>query len=101
MIQDQKSKKGAVTGLLFIAIVLLLVVLLVEGAFFWLKGRQLAWQNAVYVPDAQQSMYQADESFAFGPYQRAVKVSGQGEDMGRITGAAQASPRTKRSCGRR
>ena len=28
MIQDQKSKKGAVTGLLFIAIVLLLVVLL-------------------------------------------------------------------------
>ena len=28
MIQDQKSKKGAVTGLLFIAIVLVLVVLL-------------------------------------------------------------------------
>lgn len=88
--QLPERQSGGSARLLPLAVcAVLLVVLLVEGAFFWLKGRQLAWQNAVYVPDAQQSMHQADESFAFGPYQRAVKVSGQGEDLGPITGIAQ------------
>ena len=88
--QLPEQKSAGAARLLPLAIcAVLLVVLLAEGAFFWLRGRQLEWRNAVYVPDAQQSMYQADESFSFGPYQRAVKVSGQGEDLGPITGIAQ------------
>lgn len=67
---------------------ILLVVLLVEGAFFWFRSREMQRQNAIYVPDAQQTMQQADESFAFGPQQRAMKVSGQGENMGAFNGAA-------------
>lgn len=68
---------------------ILLVVLLVEGVFIWGKSAQMQRNNAVYVPSAEQNVYPADESFSFGPLQRAMKVSGQGEDMGRITGAAQ------------
>lgn len=68
---------------------ILLVVLLVEGVFIWGKSAQMQRNNAVYVPSAEQNVYPADESFSFGTLQRAMKVSGQGEDMGRITGAAQ------------
>ncbi len=68
---------------------ILLVVLLVEGVFIWGKSAQMQRNNAVYVPSAEQNVYPADESFSFGSLQRAMKVSGQGEDMGRITGVAQ------------
>lgn len=69
--------------------VILLAVLLVEGVFFWFQGQTVRRQNAVYVPDAEQTMQPADESFSFGPQQRAIKVSGQGEDLGGFNGAAQ------------
>lgn len=80
--QEAEKKAGRAAILLPLAIcAALLAVLLAEGLFFWWKGAQLEQRNAVYVPDAVQSIHPADESFAFGPRQRAVKVSGQGQEL--------------------
>lgn len=68
---------------------ILLVVLLVEGIFIWAKSTEMQQRNAIYVPGAEQTVYPADESFSFGPLQRTLKVSGQGENMGRINGVAE------------
>ena len=85
---EQNSGRGARLVPLAICAILL-VVLLVEGAFIWMKSTRIQWRNAVYVPSATQTICPADENFSFGPQQRTLKVGSQGEDLGRITGVAE------------
>ena len=75
---------GAARVLPLILCVLLLVILLLEGGFFRVRGQMLRRENAVYVPNARQTMQEADQRFTFGPGQRELSVSGRGEDLGRI-----------------
>lgn len=89
MEESTEQNPGGARLVPLVLCIILLAVLLIEGAFFWFQGQRMRRLNAVYVPDAQQTMQQADESFSFGPQQRMLNVSGQGEDLGVFRGAAQ------------